>query len=46
MAKQFEPEKVQETEEGRITELRLPTGWNKQHIKTYSEGLHIRHRKI
>ncbi len=42
MAAHFGMEKVEETEEERKTELRLPNDWNKQHIKTYIEGMRIR----
>ncbi|MCP4978510.1 MAG: reverse transcriptase family protein [Maribacter sp.] len=42
MANHFGMEKVEETEDERKTELRLPNDWNKQHIKTYTEGMRIR----
>ncbi len=42
MAEHFGMEKVEETGDERTTELCLPVNWNKQHIKTYMEGLRIR----
>ncbi len=40
MTKKFDMEKKTiDSGDGRVTELSLPSDWNKQHIKTYCDGM-------